>query len=118
MIKKLEPYQSSKTSIDGYSWEWRPNLEDVINKVNEIIDAVNANSLGFSMPLAYSRFPFLGVDPGDIKKDESVRHGHWVTYDDEGWAIYKCSNCGKESPSADTYYCPMCGALMDKQEKK
>ena len=53
MIEKLEPYNSYRTSIDGTRWESRPNLEDVINKVNEIIDAVNANSLGFSMPFEY-----------------------------------------------------------------
>ena len=53
MIKKLEPYNSSKSTVDGYHWEWRPNLEDVINKVNEIIDAVNANSLEFSIPFEH-----------------------------------------------------------------
>lgn len=42
MIEKLEPYNGNRVSLDGIHWEIRPNLEDVIKKVNEIIDAVNA----------------------------------------------------------------------------
>ncbi len=56
---------------------------------------------------------------GDYKCDKEfvpVKHGHWITYEDEGWTIYECSNCGKESPSADTYYCPLCGAKMDEDK--
>lgn len=122
MIKKLDPYNSSKSSTDGYHWEYRPNMEDVINKVNEIIDAVNANSFGFSIPRAYSRFPFLGVDPGDTEKSEPVRHGHWIdAYPKiEPNPMFKygiCSVCGYEqSVSKYLKFCPNCGAKMDEAE--
>ena len=125
MIEKLESYNSSRTSIDGIHWEVRPNLEDIINKINEIIDMVNANSLGFSIPLAYSRHSFLGVDPGDTEKGEPVRHGRWI--EREEWfegepkprKTMGCSECGHSMYSKhDTLsYCPNCGAKMDEVEE-
>lgn len=57
------------------------------------------------------------IDEQPTVDAEPVKHGHWIMYDDEGWTIYECSNCGKHSPSADTYYCPICGAKMDEEEE-
>lgn len=113
MIEKLQPYNGNRVSMDGVHWEIRPNMEDVVNKVNEIIDAVNANSLGFSMPQTYSRFPFLGVDPGDTKKSEPVKHGRWISHG----SYFTCSVCGEEQYGVDTgrYYCQNCGAKMEKE---
>ena len=88
MIEKLE-YNSNRTSIDGIHWEWRPNLKDVIDKINEIIDAVNVST----------------VDA------ESTKQGHWewdgYIYD----APWQCSECGSFN-EYDSNYCPDCGAKM------
>ena len=105
MIEKLVSYNSSYTSIDGVHWESHPNLEDVINKINEIIDAGNTPT----------------VDTGPIK------HGHWstdkmaYTNDNKAW----CSACKKQYNLNDLYnigedkcflpdYCPHCGAKMNR----
>lgn len=95
IIEKLEPYMNSKSSIDGYYWEWRPNLEDVIKKVNEIIDAVNA------------------VDA------EPVRHGKWEYHTRyQRSCVASCSICKKRTTfffKNGTKYCPFCGAKMDEE---
>lgn len=87
MIEKLGSYNSSRTSIDGIHWESHPNIEDVINKINEIIDTVNT----------------------PIVKAEIVRHGHWLWVDG-----VRCSICNyKLQTTGLTSYCPNCGAKMD-----
>ena len=82
-----------------------PNLEDVIEKINEIIDAVNANSLGLSMPFEEYRYISNG------KEFDSVMHGRWVSHG----SYFTCSVCGEEQYGIDTgrYYCQNCGAKMD-----
>ena len=37
-IEKLKQY---KTSDDGYHWYYKPTNDDIINKINEIIDYIN-----------------------------------------------------------------------------
>lgn len=37
-IEKLESYS---TSDDGYYWIRHPNNDDIVNKINEIIDCLN-----------------------------------------------------------------------------
>ena len=41
MIKKFNLNITQSTSEDGIHWEYRPNREDVLKKINEIIDVVN-----------------------------------------------------------------------------
>lgn len=43
MIEKLEYYSSGSTSRDGLYvlWERHPNQEDIVEKINEIIDYIN-----------------------------------------------------------------------------
>lgn len=42
MIKKFNLDILESTSIDGIHWEYRPNREDILKKINEIIDVVNS----------------------------------------------------------------------------
>lgn len=37
-IEKLQKYQ---TSDDGYYWYDKPTMDDIINKINEIVDYIN-----------------------------------------------------------------------------
>ena len=91
MIEKLGSYNSSRTSIDGIHWESHPNIEDVINKINEIIDTVNT--------------PIVEAEP--------VRHGQWLWVDG-----VRCSVCNhKLQTTGLPSYCPNCGAKMDGTEK-
>ena len=39
-IEKLRQY---KTSDDGCHWYWKPTTDDIINKINEIIDYINSS---------------------------------------------------------------------------
>ena len=39
-IEKLESYS---TSNDGYYWIRHPNNDDIVNKINEIIEYINNN---------------------------------------------------------------------------
>lgn len=51
----------------------------------------------------------------DIKK---VRHGEWLKREKEGgiFASYECSVCSAyPTDGIITYYCPNCGAKMDKK---
>ena len=42
MIKKFNLDILESTSVDGIHWEYRPNREDILKKINEIIDVVNS----------------------------------------------------------------------------
>lgn len=42
MIKKFNLDILESTSEDGIHWEYRPNREDILKKINEIIDVVNS----------------------------------------------------------------------------
>lgn len=43
MIEKLEYYRTANTDRDGCAREWtsHPSLEDIIDKINEIIEYLN-----------------------------------------------------------------------------
>ena len=43
MIEKLEYYRTAKIDKDGCVREWtsHPNLDDIIDKINEIIEYLN-----------------------------------------------------------------------------
>lgn len=51
---------------------------------------------------------------------EPVRHGRWESFDDNSW---RCSECRRENCYAydeisqrfTDFYCPNCGAKMDKE---
>ncbi len=46
-----------------------------------------------------------------------VVHGHWIEMADiAGIKILKCSVCGSQRPRISEYFCPSCGAMMDKEE--
>lgn len=57
--------------------------------------------------------------------EEGVRHaacarGMWVRHTIkyfEGLRAYKCSICGHIRTTANTPYCPMCGAKMEGEEE-
>ena len=42
MIKKFNLDILQSTTEDGIHWEYRPNREDILKKINEIIDMVNS----------------------------------------------------------------------------
>lgn len=71
---------------------------------NEALSCVNM------LPPAYER-----------KNAEPVRHGKWIEQEDWGDTYYDCSVCGESfvllegTPRENLYYyCPNCGAKMDK----
>lgn len=41
---KIEKLESYSTSNDGYYWIRHPNQDDIVNKINEIIDYLNNNA--------------------------------------------------------------------------
>lgn len=60
---------------------------------------------------------------------EPVKHGHWISIDDDGDSPYKCSVCGgvKVNENGEWLdichqewnkmpYCSVCGAKMDERE--
>lgn len=98
-IEKLEYYSSSK---GGYIWERHPNIGDITDKINEIIDKLNERN-----------------------NAEPVRHGKWTRDYESSWgdSRFMCSVCHcKESvPTCNGEpsiwdYCPNCGAKMDEEE--
>lgn len=93
-IEKLEYYSSSK---EGYIWERHPNIEDITDKINEIIDKLNERN-----------------------NAEPVKHGKWLFEEyPDGYYHSKCSLCNSwfsEDAFLNPYkYCPNCGACMIKQ---
>lgn len=95
MIKKFNLNEIYSTTVDGIHWEYHPNKDDILEKINEIIDAVNA-----IQDKSASTFSF-------------VKHGKWIN---EPNCWYRCSVCGEHYPSSRGYmnynYCPNCGANM------
>lgn len=51
MINKLEYYTGGTTSKDGcyIRWEKHPNTDDIVEKINEIIDCINKSNCGAHM---------------------------------------------------------------------
>ena len=94
MIKKFNLDILESTSIDGIHWEYRPNREDILKKINEIIDVVNSI---------------------DEQKDEPIKHGRWIN--PTAADCYRCSVCEEytrmEIPGLLYHYCPNCGARME-----
>jgi DNA-directed RNA polymerase subunit RPC12/RpoP len=96
-IEKLEYYSSSR---DGYTFESRPNRNDIVDKINEIIDKLN-----------------------EMDDDEPIKHGKWIyteckTLKSEGFGYFKCSECGHPVWYKEIPYCSNCGAKMDLIEEK
>lgn len=91
MIKKFDLDTIYSTSVDGIHWEYHPNKDDILEKINELIDAVNAFK---------------------------PKHGHWeVGYAEYGVVVHRCSLCGHAiATHEDSNYCPNCGARMDLTE--
>ena len=54
---KIEQLRQYKTSDDGYHWYYKPTNDDIINKINEIIDYINSSE-NLSTPLEYD-YSFL-----------------------------------------------------------
>ena len=48
-----------------------------------------------------------------VKALTEQRHGHWKEHKDYPGLAYLCSDCGYFTTNK-TYYCPYCGARMDK----
>ena len=82
VIKKL----SKKYYVeDAYGY----TDEDIVNKVNEIIDVVNElSSVTPTRPTA-----------------------RWIDIGDEG-LVFKCSLCGNKN-TIESHFCPNCGARME-----
>lgn len=96
VIKKL----SKKYYVeDAYGY----TDEDIVNKVNEIIDAVNESSSITPQP----------------------KIGHWINLEETKykgqvlpfWSRYECSKCGGHGEGTFNY-CPNCGADMRESEVK
>lgn len=86
VIKKL----SKKYYVeDAYGY----TDEDIVNKVNEIIDVVNELS---------------SVTP-------TRPTGKWIDIGDEG-LVFKCSICGTKK-TIESHFCPNCGAKMTESEE-
>lgn len=98
-IEKLEYYTGGTTHRDGsLSWERHPNNDDIVNKINEIIDKLN-----------------------EWDSIEPIKHGKWVRKEDEYAYWYECSECGayplyEHGVRVFSRDCPNCGAHMDKGE--
>lgn len=92
-IEKLEYYSSSR---DGYTFESRPNRNDIVDKLNEIIDKLNEKD-----------------------DDQSVEHGTWIKIGifENRWLVYRCSLCGEQTLD-NSAYCPNCGVKMREEVKK
>ena len=91
MIKKFDLNTICSTSVDGIHWEYRPNRNDILEKINELIDAVNM------------------LEP---------KHGRWKHHQYGNTAgYYECDNCGKIN-SYKSNYCPKCGADMRGEENE
>jgi len=41
---KIEKLTYYRTSEDGYCWVEHPNIDDVVNKINELIDILNGET--------------------------------------------------------------------------
>lgn len=75
--------------------------EDIVNKVNEIIDAVNESSSITPQP----------------------KIGHWINLEETKykgqvlpfWSRYECSKCGGHGEGTFNY-CPNCGTKMEVEE--
>lgn len=63
MIEKFNLNEIYATSADCIHWEYHPNKDDILEKINELIDAVNA------------------FEP---------KHGQWIKRGDNSW---ECSVC-------------------------
>ena len=101
MIKKFNLDILESTSVDGINWEYRPNREDVLKKINEIIDVVNSM---------------------DEQEGEPIKHGRWINVkiSISGNSSAECSLCGAvvhNNFSNVINYCPNCGARMDEVEE-
>lgn len=88
MIKKFNLNMWISTSEDSIHWEYRPNREDILKKINEIIDVVNA------------------FEP---------KHGRWICIN--GWVECSvCHQEPPNESNIESDYCPSCGAKMDEVE--
>ena len=68
----------------------------------------------------YARWTLSGIlgeiDDIEAADVEEVRHGHWVY--EKGDCFPKGSVCGQHHGTLfEHYYCPVCGAQMDEDEK-
>lgn len=86
-IEKLRKY---KTSDDGCYWYDKPTNDDIINKINEIVDYINAventcaDTLKSIDAQSLLNCKYCGGEP-------KVRYvGDWKQY-----FVYFCSKCGK-----------------------
>ena len=96
MAKKIERLEFHTGSNDGQTWIRHPNFDDVVDKVNEIIEQLNG-------------------------AEQEVQHGRWI--DDNDAIVHgHCSVCGwvaiwQETDVYGMLYCPNCGSKMNGSEK-
>ena len=57
------------------------------------------------------------VDEMSAADVQEVRHGHWISLEEE-IGLHECSICGHKILRAECNYCPNCGAKMDEVTKK
>ena len=92
MIEKLP---TGSTSEDGIWWEKHPTRRDIIEKIDEIIEALHT----------------LLKEPNAVDAAPVV-HGRWVPVCANPIVNkFYCSVC--RIPSMKGNYCPNCGAKMD-----
>ena len=84
-------------------------MKDTNNNVIAVIDSETKSKYWISLN------DYINAQP----TVDTIKHAHWVFYEDMGSKYIECSNCGAESGYDDEInqlwgdYCKYCGAKMD-----
>lgn len=77
-------------------------------EMNALIEFANNHKEGKIDSNDIARFPISDV--------QAVKHGKWISHEDELGVTFECSVCHMETCS-ETPFCPRCGAEMGKKDE-